>query len=193
MVSGPAVGLWLFEPRDFEGVLNSVVPWLQTFCEPAETEASGDLRFWVRDASHLGMPNVDPASAGGFFLSEDEYLPAEDEDYSTFSMPPVQGLILCAGCSGPENHLLLGHLALGMARRLGALVDFDGILGYPTPRDDTRDEADLATARALVASLPGMVAEVSYDTGGGGRWLRHVGDVEFLTAWLEHPDFHLVK
>ncbi|MEU8542390.1 DUF6368 family protein [Streptomyces sp. NPDC048717] len=192
-MSGPAVGLWLFEPRGFENILTDVVPWLQTFCEPVETEAGGDLSFRVRNTSHLGLQNVDPAGACGFFLSEDECLPADDEDYSAFPVPPVQGLILCAGCSGPENHLLLGHLALGMARRLGTLVDFDGVLGYPAPRDETRDEADLATARTLVASLPGTVAEVSYDTGGGDRWFRHVGDTEFLAAWLQHPEFHLIK
>ncbi|MGW7366961.1 DUF6368 family protein [Streptomyces sp. NPDC054841] len=192
-MSGPAVGLWLFEPCGIEDVLTGVVPWLETFCEPVETETSGDLAFWVRDASPLGLQNFDSVSAGGFFLSEDECIPAEDEDYSAFSTPPVQGLVLGAGCSGPENHLLLGHLALAVARRLCALVDFDGLLGYPTPRDETRDEADLAKARALVASLPGTVTEVSYDTGGGSRWFRHVGDVEFLTAWLQHPAFRLVK
>lgn len=89
--------------------------------------------------------------------------------------------------------MLLGHLALALARRLGALIDFDGVLGYPTPRDETVDDAHLARARALVASLPGMVAEVSYDTGSGSRWFRHVSDVEFLAAWLRHPEFHLVK
>ncbi|MGA5363523.1 DUF6368 family protein [Streptomyces purpurascens] len=51
----------------------------------------------------------------------------------------------------------------------------------------------MARARALVASLPGQVKEVSYDTGGGGRWMRHVGDTEFLAAWLRHPDFHMIK
>ncbi|MFE0779178.1 DUF6368 family protein [Streptomyces sp. NPDC058861] len=195
IVSGPAVGLWIFEPCAFEDILAGVVPWLETFCEPVETETEigGDLAFRVRDASPLGLQGFDSAGVGGFFLSEDEYLPADDEDYSAFPTPPVQGLVLSAGCSGPENHLLLGHLALAMARRLGALVDFDGVLGYPTPRDETRNEADLAEARALVASLPGKVAEVSYDTGGVGRWFRHVGDVDFMAAWLRHPDFHLVK
>ncbi|MFG3228822.1 DUF6368 family protein [Kitasatospora sp. NPDC048194] len=191
-MSGPAVGLWLFERYGFGDVLAEVVPWLETFCEPVETGTGGDLAFWVRDPSPLGLRDLDPVSVGGFFLSEDEYLPADDEEYSAFPAPPVQGLVLCAGCSGPENHRLLGHLALAMARRLGALVDFDGVLGHPVPRNETRDAADLARARALVASLPGKVAEVSYDTGGTGRWFRHVGDVEFLAAWLRHPDFHLV-
>ncbi|MFC5214874.1 DUF6368 family protein [Streptomyces coerulescens] len=39
--------------------------------------------------------------------------------------------------------------------------------------------------------LPGTITEVSYDTGGGGRWMRHVGDAEFLAAWLRHPQFRL--
>ncbi|WP_049653572.1 DUF6368 family protein [Kitasatospora sp. MY 5-36] len=192
-MSGPAVGLWLFEPCSFGDVLAGVVPWLETFCEPVRTEAGGDLAFRVREASPLGLRHFDPVGVGGFVLSEDEYVPADDEDYSAFLTPPVQGLVLCADCSGQENHLLLGHLALALARRFGALVDFDGVLGFPTPRDGTRGDADLARARALVASLPGKVAEVSYDTGGAGRWFRHVGDVEFLAAWLRHPDFHLVK
>ncbi|MCX4986018.1 DUF6368 family protein [Streptomyces sp. NBC_00572] len=192
-MSGPAVGLWLFEPRAFGDILADVVPWLESFCERVETRAGGDLDFWVRDGSAVGLPAVDSIGAGVFFLSEDEAIPAEDEDYSAFSQPPVQGLVLGAGCSGPANHQVLGHLTIALAERLGALIDFDGLLGHPTPRDDTGDGAILDRSRSLVASLPGSVAEVSYDTGGGGRSFRHVGDVEFLEAWLQHPGFHLVK
>ncbi|WP_405834716.1 MULTISPECIES: DUF6368 family protein [unclassified Streptomyces] len=72
------------------------------------------------------------------------------------------------------------------------MIDFDGVLGF-IPGDRMHEAADLARARALVASLPGTLREVSYDTGGGDRWIRHVGDREFLTAWLQHPDFHLIK
>ncbi|MGW2684595.1 DUF6368 family protein [Streptomyces sp. NPDC001414] len=193
-MSGPAVGLWLFEPRGFADILADVVPWLETFCDPVEAKANGDVDFWVRDGSTLGLRTFEPAGAGVFFLSEDEEMPAEDEDYSAFAHPPVQGLVVGAGCSGPVNHLVLGHLALALARRLDALVDFDGLLtSHPTAGDDTGNEAARARARALASALPGRLAEVSYDTGGGGRWLRHVGDVEFLQAWLRHPDFHLVK
>ncbi|RLV04314.1 hypothetical protein CTZ27_10075 [Streptomyces griseocarneus] len=88
---------------------------------------------------------------------------------------------------------MLGRLALALAERLDAVIDFDGLLGCPTLRDDTGEEASPERARALVASLPGRAAEVSYDTGGGGRWFRHVGDVEFLAAWLQHPGFRLVE
>ncbi|MFF7041141.1 DUF6368 family protein [Streptomyces massasporeus] len=192
-MSGPAVGLWLFEPREFRDILADVVPWLESFCEPVETKVGSDPDFWVRDGSAIGLPALDPTGVGVFFLSQDEEIPAEDEDYSPFSRSPVQGLVLGAGCSGPANHQVLGHLALVLAERLDALIDFDGLLSCPTPRDDTGGGESLDRARALVASLPGRVAEVSYDTGDGGRWFRHVGDVEFLAAWLQHPGFHLVK
>ncbi|MER5563232.1 DUF6368 family protein [Streptomyces sp. NPDC002506] len=193
-MSGPAVGLRLFEARGFADIVADVVPWLETFCAPVEARARGDGDFWVRDGSTLGLKAFDPVGVGVFFLSEDEEIPAEDEDYSAFSRPPVQGLVVGAGCSGPVNHILLGHLALALAHRLDALVDFDGLLGgRPAAGDDTGNETVLARARALASALPGRLAEVAYDTGGGGRWLRHVGDVEFLQARLEHPDFHLIK
>ncbi|GAA2455306.1 hypothetical protein GCM10010191_88040 [Actinomadura vinacea] len=192
-MSGPAVGLWLFEACGFDGILAKVVPWLETFCDPVDVEPRGDLAFWPRDGAAIGLDGYSPGETCAFFLSEDECIPADDDDYSAFARPPVQGLILDAGCSGRMNHIVLGHLALALAPRLDALVDFDGVLGYPTPRDETRNEADLVRARALMTSLPGRIEEVSYDTGGGGRWFRHVGDAEFLAAWLHHPDFHLVK
>ncbi|MEV0193436.1 DUF6368 family protein [Kitasatospora purpeofusca] len=193
-VAGPAVGLWLFEPRGFADILTDVAPWLETFCDLVETEAGGDVDFWVRDGAALGLPVFDPAGVGVFFLSEDEEIPAADEDYSAFARPPVQGLVVGAACSGPVNHLLLGRLTLALARRLDALVDFDGLLSSrPAAGDGSGDDAVLARARALRSVVPGMLAEVAYDTGGGGRWFRHVGDVEFLEAWLQHPDFRLVN
>lgn len=167
-MSGPAVGLWLFEARDLEGILADVVPWLESFCEPVETRAVGDLDFWVRDGSAVGLPVLDPTGVGVFFLAEDEESPAEDEDYAAFPLLPVQELMLGAGCSGRANHRVLGHLALAFAERLDALIDFDGLLGLPTPRGNRGDEPSLERARALLASLPGRVAEVSYDTGDGG-------------------------
>ncbi|MET8755589.1 DUF6368 family protein [Streptomyces sp. NPDC004667] len=191
-MAGPAIGLWLFEHSSFDDIRASVTPWLETFCDPVQTKADGDLAFRVREPAVLGLDALKTAEAGMFFLSEDDCIPADDEDYSEFLVPPVQGLILAVGCSGQVNPVLLGHLALAFAQRLHAMIDFDGVLGY-TPGNRTDEAADLARSRTLVASLPGTVREVSYDTGGGDRWIRHVGDLQFLSAWLQHPDFRLVK
>ncbi|GHI08639.1 hypothetical protein AQI88_04195 [Streptomyces cellostaticus] len=105
----------------------------------------------------------------------DDQIPGADDDYSGFPRPPAHGIVLLAGSSGPPNHRALGHLALTLARRLGALIDFDGMLFEgPSP-------------------FPGTLREVSYDTGDGERSVRQVGDAEFLAAWLGHPGFRLVK
>ncbi|WP_307516417.1 DUF6368 family protein [Streptomyces sp. W4I9-2] len=70
-MSGPAVGLWLFEPREFGEILADVVPWLESFCEPVESKGGSDLDFWVRNGSAVGLPAWDPTGVGVFFLSED--------------------------------------------------------------------------------------------------------------------------
>lgn len=75
-----------------------------------------------------------------------------------------------AGCSGPTNHMLLGHLTLALARRLDALIDFDGLLsGHPPVGGGTGPDAVPARASEFASALPGNLAVVSYDTGGGGR------------------------
>jgi hypothetical protein len=105
-------------------------------------------------------------------------------------------LALLAYCSGQNNHLLLGCLARFLAERLDALIDFGGLLGggfslHDISREEERDP--LAETRVLVASLPGRIWEMPYATYGGGYGYSHVGDLEFLAAWLGHPDFHMIK
>ncbi|MEV3933718.1 DUF6368 family protein [Streptomyces sp. NPDC049944] len=63
---------------------------------------------------------------------------------------------------------MLGHLALALAERLDALIDFDGLLRCPPSCDDTGDGVLREGAGPLLVSLPGRVTEVSYDSGDGG-------------------------
>ncbi|MEV5162932.1 DUF6368 family protein [Streptomyces sp. NPDC053728] len=73
---------------------------------------------------------------------------------------------------------MLGHLALALAERLDALIDFDGLLRCPPSCDDTGDGVLREGAGPLLVSLPGRVTEVSYDSGDGG------GLVHRFRFWL---------
>ncbi|MFF4544499.1 DUF6368 family protein [Streptomyces sp. NPDC001435] len=149
-----------------------LLPWPESFCAPVPVRDDGEVDFRVEDPSALG-PGADAEGTGAFFLAVDEHVPAADEDYSASPSPPVQGLVLAAGSLGPADHRMLGHLALALARRLDALIDFDGMLDAP--------------------ALPGLLVQVAYGAGAGGRGLRHVGDAVFLDAWLRQPGFRLIK
>lgn len=114
---------------------------------------------------------------------------------------PAEEIVLCAMANGRGDHLVLGRLCLTLARRFGALVDFDGALepdahppGVPYAEPDVeQSELLLASIHAAVAALPGTVHEFRYQTWRGTPWVSHVGDTEFLAAWLNHPRFHMIK
>ncbi|MEU5535031.1 DUF6368 family protein [Streptomyces sp. NPDC020362] len=174
-MAGPVVGLWLFdEGRRAQDAVAGVLPWLESFCDPVRRGEDGDVDFWITDTRPLGPPQADVGETGCFTLCVDDDVPADDEDWSAFPCAPAHGLLLIAGCPGRADHLALGRLALGAARRLDALIDFDGMLFEGPSR------------------FPGTLAEVSYGTSDGERAVRHVGDAEFLAAWLRHPGFRLV-
>lgn len=188
-MSGPAVGLWLFEPREFGDILTDTVPWLESFCEPVETKVGSGLEFWVRDGSAVGLSALDPTpGVGVFFLSEDEEIPAEDEDYSLLSPSPVQGLVLGAGCSGPANHQVLGHLALALAERLDVLIDFDGLLRCPTPRDDAGNEGlRIGREHGLPPSPAKRLTTAASGVISGQAAMRVMFGLEVVGPGEEHP------
>lgn len=189
-MGGPAVGLWLTEQRSALDAL----PWLESFCD---VRAGNDesLEFDVIRPAAIGLELLDDP-LGPFHLG-----PASLEDYQELGFPglaspPIVELTLFSYCSGRQNHLALGHLALALANRFDALIDFGGLLGYRFSLHDVDAEEEavrLAEARALVSSLPGRVWEMPYAAYGGGSWYSHVGDRDFLRAWLGHPDFHMIK
>ena len=40
--------------------------------------------------------------------------------------------------------------------------------------------------------MPGQVFDMYY-TVAGDRWVSHMVDTTFLRAWLQHPNFHMIK
>ncbi|WP_344422979.1 DUF6368 family protein [Streptomyces lavendulocolor] len=192
MGGGPVAGLWLVEER---GALDAL-PWLEGFCDVRAGAGDGEwLEIHVRRPSALGLHALPHPAPGAFHLGPESLEDYRELGFPGLDRPPVAQLALLSPRSGRENHLLLGHLALFLAERFDALVDFEGLLGRPSSPDDLpveEEAARLAEARRLVSSLPGRVWEMPYATYGGGCWYSHVGDRTFLAAWLRHPDFRML-
>ncbi|MFJ9683792.1 DUF6368 family protein [Streptomyces sp. NPDC101194] len=188
-MGGPAVGLWLPEERS----ALDAVPWLGSFCQVQTSD--GCLEFRVREPSALGLYGLGNLSSGPFHLGLDSLDDFQELGFPGIDRPPVAELALVAYCSSQDDHLLLGHLALFLAERFNALINFYGLLGYGSFHDLSEEEgpARLIEARALVTSLPGRVWETQYATYGGGHSYSHIGDREFLVAWLRHPEFRMIR
>ncbi|WP_425423858.1 DUF6368 family protein [Spirillospora albida] len=86
-------------------------------------------------------------------------------------------------------------------RRFEALVDFGGALipdalppGVPYGEPDTeQSELLLASISSGARALPGTLDELRYQTARETPWVNHMGDADFLAAWLQHPRFRMVK
>ena len=46
---------------------------------------------------------------------------------------------------------------------------------------------------AYVRAMPGTIYEIEYTAAAGHHWVYHIVDVPFFQAWMEHPNFHMIK
>ncbi len=125
-----------------------------------------------------------------------EFLPQVAEEFGFF---PEDGVEISAFCNGREAHRTLGEFCAILAERFGGIIDFHGALWPSTPVDDLVDisNAEWSVIKphvdAILCKLPGRVVELMYETGGGRQWACHFGDTTFTRAWLQHPDFRMIK
>ncbi|GII59015.1 hypothetical protein Pth03_74040 [Planotetraspora thailandica] len=191
-MSVPGVTLLLFESLDQQS-RGELAHWLRTFGVSVEAQVDGTICFKIGDGSVLAMPDWDGSCEFGLAIGD--WDPEPGDDYSQMERQPVQELSVWARGTEIQTQMITGRLVLALMQRLSAVVDFDGLLG-PSPWAPTgmrgEEEARLAEVHSFVTSLPGWVCEVGYMTIDGSRWYSHVGDAEFLEAWLRHPAFHLV-
>ncbi|MEU4689218.1 DUF6368 family protein [Actinoplanes sp. NPDC023714] len=119
-------------------------------------------------AAGAGMLLVEPEG-----YESDDFAEAESLIGAIGYLPATE-IVLAASVNRPESHRLLGETALELAVFFDGFVDFDGLLP-PAAR-----------------TLPGrcFLVTATEDPDGPG-W--HVGDPEFLRAWLRHPGFRMVK
>lgn len=114
-----------------------------------------------------------------------------------FGFRPDMGVTLNAMSNQPQDHRILGELALAVAKRLGGIIDLCGlIVPREVPFEDRQGAAWSAVqpkVEAFTAALPGKAVATPYTTISEREWASHTVDAEFLRAWLCHPEFHMIK
>jgi hypothetical protein len=127
-----------------------------------------------------------------------DYRRRHEQVISTFGFVPAATVWLAANVNGPASHRVLGELCLWVAERFGGIINFGGALlkGWKPRSDRNEDwcwEAARPHAEAFLSSLPGKVIAQTYTTARGPTWASHVADATFMRAWLDHPEFFMIK
>lgn len=63
----------------------------------------------------------------------------------------------------------------------------------PTELSREARSPSLEDIHTYVNAMPGKVYTHEYTTAAGHRWVSHIVDTTFLRAWMEHPNFYMVK
>nr|WP_239066924.1 DUF6368 family protein [Actinomadura bangladeshensis] len=89
-------------------------------------------------------------------------------------------------------HYVVARFVLRLATFLDLdEIEFNGMAGSEIGMDDSLVERD--QSRLILSEIPGRSMEVGTSLDNGGMWYANVVDRTFLSSWMEHPFFHLVK
>jgi hypothetical protein len=143
---------------------------------------------------------------GERYPGEEKEFPRRDEIIGRhFGFLPASEIDVSASLGRDQDHRILGELVLYMAQSFGGIVDFGGaLMPASTWTSDESDRIlqvfeeanwqDVSTSRdRFFRSMPGRIAAIPYQTASGRTWVSHVCDCEFMRAWLQHPDFYMIK
>jgi hypothetical protein len=133
--------------------------------------------------------------------------PAELEDTEKgriaqeFGLDPSWEFVLAAMSNRGHDHQILAELALHLATTYCGIIDFCGALVPPSARrtypDRSISTCDWETIESdcnrWIASFPGKVIGLPYETARGTLWATHLSDPDFLRGWLRSPEFHMIK
>lgn len=201
-----------------EEQLTDLEQWLRSISSSSLEGQRGDWKFWVKDVQLIGLLD-DCREAHPFGLAtpsmefkwEQDFLNEEDGSVDAdiwielqeereqwlqhLGFIPEQNITIYAGCNHPIDHRILGQLVLLLAERYDGIINLEGAL-YP-PDEPGRDLFDVTIEEVeqyvKELPLPGRIFHMYYSTGRNTRWLYHLVDADFLRAWLQHPQFHMIK
>ena len=175
---GPVNSIILDRKIDFEEIqqvddfLNSVVN--------GKVEITKSTRdFWIDSKKLLKICEV--GSDCQFSIQFDNKLREIDEDeiveIEMLTSKTIKSqIVISAGCNQDGDHNVLGELTLEIAKLLNGLVDFGGDLNI--------------YGKGVTEELKGKVYSIEYNNGMAEY---QIADVEFLTNWIKHPNFRMIK
>lgn len=131
----------------------------------------------------------------------EQYPEYDDQDRKTieyfFDLTLSGQINIHAKCNQEVDHKILGQLALAIVEKYGGLIDFGGALSC-VENNLYELKQPWEDMEPYFCKLPdefsGLLLSIPYWIVPGERtWLFHIGDVEFLEIWLNHPRFRMIK
>jgi len=105
---------------------------------------------------------------------------------------PVDSVGFAANCNGELDHRLLAEICVGVAERLGGIIDFGGTIGLGPvfPKEAPHPSMKIVNP----GGVSGLLYATSYEIEPGRRYgTCHYGDVTLLRSYLGLPSFRMVK
>ena len=201
-MGGPSAGVELRRPLS-QGELADVQSMIDSISSHRLAED-----FWINNTAPIGghYSGEDQPFALCFSRTSESFDEDDAERYEhqidgTFGYRPVQSVDWVAMCNGDHNHQVLGELCLWTAERFDGVIGFGGPLlpALPEHLRGRRMCERLAWDEVrplhhqMVGGMPGRIIEHLYRTANDTTWAFHTADVEFMRAWLTHPEFHMIK
>jgi hypothetical protein len=194
-MGGPAAGVLLKRVLGVDEVVG-LRAWLAEVAELYDTSQNRDIwegwEFFVRWPLELGDEPPRGACLGGIQLfvidlgaessGEQALTPGEWVEYEkALGWMPAAELSVSIYCNQLRDHKTLAWLCAQLADRLDGMVDVGGRLPVPERKewDSSRLDGSMVTVQRGIDTGPWSGVDIV--------------DSLFLTTWVRHPHFHMIK
>lgn len=175
---GPTSSVLLDRKIDVEEI-RQVDAFIKSVAKGEIKSTKSTRDFWI-DPKKL-FTSYEIGSEGQFSIHFDNELSEMDKDevveIEKLTAQKIHSQIaISAGCNQKGDHNVLGELTLQIAQLLNGLIDFGGDLN--------------SYKKGVVEELRGKAYSIGYNHG---KYAYHIADSEFLSHWIKHPNFGMIK
>jgi len=142
----------------------------------------------------------------GFVFPGESYWDYDEEELASIekktSMSVCGAFEISCPCNSSEDHRSLGEAILIASQQLYGLIDFNGAIYPPLPKEmyegmwlwEKANWSDIEPFFSeMISDIPGNIFTIEYETANNRVWAHHICDSEFMNHWLKHPMFRMIK